>query len=697
MLISGSCKRENAKDHTALLQAALDATNHSQNLTRLRVISLASDGESRRGKALANLTYVAPLMPSSPIYNQLIHLELMDYFVGPDDITADKDYKHVFKRLRNAILRDNGCVVCGVRLTYAVIRRHFKDSGLTDAHINHVLNPTDKQDVVLAYKLLKDFWSLPAADPDSSTPTYVKAREAMRIYGELSYHLIFPYTCIDLSLSEQLEHLSAAVHLILALYTLDDARSHFIPTFLFVDVSIMVKNAFFCVAKAKVDHPNQPFFLVLLGTDRLESMFGILRTMVGNDTNLDILQLVLRITSTTEVSTILAKHPEWDRSPRRLCLPTVSRDLDELSNTLDHIGPRAFQHLEKLLPSGLTLATIWKRGRHFLEEKYPWITFTLQSIASIKNASILAPYGTSLVTASLTGGINNTDMEEGSDTPSDHPDSFTQHASIVLDETSGLQELEDTVAENQWRCSETYGQDFGVFSHSVQIGGVTMRKSRAISQQFQYATSASSTDRLRRVAQESRFKTTGVLGFPHSQTGDIHIDGPTLSILQPIATVVLCEGKLFLCIAEVNGLFLDNQAVEDIPISLLSEKVTQVSYQGLRLVPSSYSDDHDRKHDWRALNLFQLFAKVPGTLVVPINPDIASHKFCDAYFLFQSSELMALMATLQDSVRLSHHRKAIPHVNPTDYFPYREQDGKYSYYWYLNLKSLIVYQIKRVL
>jgi hypothetical protein len=106
-----------------------------------------------------------------------------------------------------------------------------------------------------------------------------------------------------------------AVHLILALYILDDAQSNFIPTPLFVNVSIMVKNAFFCVAKAKVNHPNQPFFLVLLGTDWLESLFGILRTMVGNDTNLDILQLALRITSTTEVSTILAKHPEWDRSP----------------------------------------------------------------------------------------------------------------------------------------------------------------------------------------------------------------------------------------------------------------------------------------------------------------------------------------------------------------------------------------------
>jgi len=298
-----------------MLQAIVDATNRKKDLTRLRIISLASDGESRRGKALACLTYTTPLAPSSPIYDQLVHLDLMDFFVGVDDITADKDYKHIFKRLRNALLRKNGCIVHGIKLTPGLIQKHLQHSGLTDAHINYVLNPTDKQDVVLAYNLLKDLWCLPPANCQLSTESYIQAREALRLYGQLCYHLIFPYICVELTLLEQLEHLSAAVHLVLALYIHDDARSWFIPNALFINIGIMVKNVFFCVAKVKADHPNQPFFIVLLGTDRLESLFGILRTMVGNDANLDILQLALHVTSTTEVSNILVKHPEWDKSP----------------------------------------------------------------------------------------------------------------------------------------------------------------------------------------------------------------------------------------------------------------------------------------------------------------------------------------------------------------------------------------------
>jgi hypothetical protein len=77
----------------------LDAANRKKDATRLYIVSLASDGESRRGKALTKLMYVAPLAASSPLYDHLVHLELFDFFVGPDDITTDKNYKHVFKRL----------------------------------------------------------------------------------------------------------------------------------------------------------------------------------------------------------------------------------------------------------------------------------------------------------------------------------------------------------------------------------------------------------------------------------------------------------------------------------------------------------------------------------------------------------------------------------------------------------------------
>jgi hypothetical protein len=305
-----------------------------------------------------------------------------------------------------------------------------------------------------------------------------------------------------------------------------------------------------------------------------------------------------------------------------------------------------------------------------------WIVTALHHISTNRNASILAPFRSSLITNCLTDEDNDTEMEERA------ASSQLDHGSPVVpelhDTTMGMQELEDATADAQWRNSSSYGQ--GTFSNTVEIGGVVMNKSRAISRHFRYITSASSTDRLCQVAQESRFKPIGTGGLGVSVTDDAHdVNGLSLSILQPIAMLVLCEQKLFLCIAEVNGLFLDCQPVDYILLSILSEKIAQVSYQALHLVPACYSDDPDGMNDWRTSNLFSLSEKVSGTLVQPINPTVASHNPCDSFFLFESSVLMAIAANLQDHV-VCGHRKAIPQVKLSDEFPYREQHSMFSCY-----------------
>ena len=105
-----------------------------------------------------------------------------------------------------------------------------------------------------------------------------------------------PYHYHTLSLHEQLTHLSAAAHLVLALYV--TYRGDFIPIQLFFNVMSMIKNAFMCVAKTQIDNPDGKFWLILLGTDALEEVFGKVRTMVGNDTNTDEIQLANHIDGT---------------------------------------------------------------------------------------------------------------------------------------------------------------------------------------------------------------------------------------------------------------------------------------------------------------------------------------------------------------------------------------------------------------
>lgn len=310
-LLSGSCKRESAEAHAELISTALEGARKAPALAGVRILCVASDGEARRGAALDILTAQKVLQPDSPIYALLSSLLLMDLHVGEDDLTTDKDNKHIaFKRIRNTLLRKLGTLICDVYLVPPVFRQHLRDSGSSQEHINSAMNPHDKQDVELAFRLLQDLWSLEAVPTDKNSDVYVQQRNALMLLGDLCRHLVLPYVCVDLSLFEQLVHLSSAAHMVLALYVWNNAKHSFIPTELYKDIMLMIKNAFFCVAKVKIEDPSANFFLILLGTDRLETLFGIMRTMVGSDATMDMLQIGLRAASTVDIANIFAKHPD---------------------------------------------------------------------------------------------------------------------------------------------------------------------------------------------------------------------------------------------------------------------------------------------------------------------------------------------------------------------------------------------------
>lgn len=143
----------------------------------------------------------------------------------------------------------------------------------------------------------------------------------------------------------------------------------FIPTQLYIDLILMIKNVFFSVAKAKVDTPHACFFIVQLGTDRLEIHFGILRTVVGNDCNLDVLQISDRTGGLVEIADILSQRPDWDQGPRRMQIPTLSKQTGDVPEHADHLSPQYLRG--NYAVANVTLLTCWRRGRARAEADYP--------------------------------------------------------------------------------------------------------------------------------------------------------------------------------------------------------------------------------------------------------------------------------------------------------------------------------------
>ncbi|KAJ7774636.1 hypothetical protein DFH07DRAFT_732382 [Mycena maculata] len=93
ILFSADCKSESAPEHVS-----------KRKNTTFRLLCAASDGEMRRGKAFIMEYMKRPLAPESPIYPHLSGLEFMNFLVGDDDMTADKDAKHALKCLRNLLM-----------------------------------------------------------------------------------------------------------------------------------------------------------------------------------------------------------------------------------------------------------------------------------------------------------------------------------------------------------------------------------------------------------------------------------------------------------------------------------------------------------------------------------------------------------------------------------------------------------------
>ena len=555
----------------------------------------------------------------------------------------------------------------GRRITPNIMMTHFKSEGLTADHIRSLFNPEDAQDVKMAYDMLKDIWNLPRLDAQASSksPGFLQTREALWILGKLLFHLVFPYLCVDLSLSEQLEHLSAAAHLALALYRM--AGKDFIPTNLYIDVMLMIKNAFFCVAKAKVDDPEGEFWIILLGTDRLEELFGILRTMVGNDANLDMYQLIGRIAGTTEVSNILAKYPHWDRSPRRLRLPSLSRDAKEIPDRADHIKPASWRGNVNV--KDVSLQTSWNRGRNMIEQDSNIIKSVLDELDNSEDVNILSPFGILLVDAPLAEDNIDESLEF---LPQSAAGQIPELSNEEMDSSDATTRVE---VETAFEELTTVSAEVRKFDRDITFRGAKTSKARALARfsKDRKRHGPRSTDRLRRVQDVERHPTSK--NFDDEPLDNRDDDAEVLFVLDPISSLLRCENSLWLAIGEVTGIKVDGRSVPHVDLDMLEEETVTVSYQMLGLRPATSDDDPEGKYDWRTYAIDEKTHTVPGRLIQPINPAVSKTQTALPFYLVETPMLMALTASLFQSL-MGSYLKSVPKNAPSKEYPYREASGK---------------------
>jgi hypothetical protein len=136
IMFSGTCKKERSEEHVQLIKTILRACNRQKTRGDKThcTICIASDGKAKRGDSLVILTMASELNVDSPIYALLQLLEFLNLLVGLDDITADKDHKHIIKHQQNTLMCKRGIEVLGFCNTPSILSLHLESNGVSSHH-----------------------------------------------------------------------------------------------------------------------------------------------------------------------------------------------------------------------------------------------------------------------------------------------------------------------------------------------------------------------------------------------------------------------------------------------------------------------------------------------------------------------------------------------------------------------------------
>ncbi|CAN0485749.1 unnamed protein product, partial [Scytosiphon promiscuus] len=119
------------------------------------------------------------------------------------------------------------------------------------------------------------------------------------------------------TVGELLEGLSCVAHLLLILFRA--LRTAAMTGQLYHDLQATIRGIFTVVLKVQEHCPATPVFLWQIGTDALENLFAVLRTLT-HASNVDGKELGDRLGAAVALEEIYAKHPGWARTSRRLSL-----------------------------------------------------------------------------------------------------------------------------------------------------------------------------------------------------------------------------------------------------------------------------------------------------------------------------------------------------------------------------------------
>lgn len=416
-----------------------------------------------------------------------------------------------------------------------------------------------------------------------------------------------------------------------------------------------------------------------------EKVFGKVRTMVGNDTNADVLQLANRIDGAVQCVNIPENHPDWGGDARRLKIKPLNSYEAKITSKYDHLNPAAFTG--DLRVSSVILLGSWNEGRRLAEQglRSFGVEPPFERMETEGGFDMLCPFGKGKMV--LVGGLELGEQDE----TEEEQDHSAIAESTVPDLTTDdfLQPDLDDLAGNALSVSSLPEIPSNLKAPptayvSINSGDSTSKpihKSSILRLYSSPLTLHESRDRLKRVRGYSRYNEVKTDSIEATDPGND--DADTLDVQDPAFVLVQCDKHIFLAVIQVLGIRRDGKDIQSISSHLLIEPSTRVNGQIMKLSPILVDDSTSHQFgsaDWEwngSLEPGGVLRDLYGRFISQADPQLQrasrGQNMGEDTYVFKTNELRGIAAVMFERLSMD----TLPRVSITESFPYRTSNGKF--------------------
>ena len=373
VLVMPTCSRSDTLQQRKMIVAISEGMvkNHGFPL-----LNWGTDGDGTR-RIIFNAMSKYEVQPSSLIYPIVSSCRLLDQTAGKYEETTNFDAKHQIKRFRNHVIGEN-FRIGDTRFNQTDVCKLLKaaETGTFSKSVDTLVQVSDKQNVPYATELSLRFIKVCSCSDSIKKlgPKFGYRETELQLLSLVVQGILAQYCYVDNTISELLKIVSAAAHALFVLYKV--TAGQILTHQLYHDLQSTFQDIMFVAAKWKVYYPDDPCYIVLLGTDVLERFLGNTRLKFKHS-SYDALEFIKSLRSIALQNDILTKHPEWMKNAKHI--------MKRLA--LDYSSIASWKEDDQKL-RGVNIVACWNLGRTkvetiILDSKYSSFDFLQEFSADV--------------------------------------------------------------------------------------------------------------------------------------------------------------------------------------------------------------------------------------------------------------------------------------------------------------------------